>query len=113
MNRRGFIHALSLACIAVLLPGCASTGVTIGQPVKKGPPPHAPAHGYRRKNPHGLDMTFDSGLGVYIMMDFPMHYYWNGIYYRKHGNQWESSKFIDKKWKRVKKGNLPKGLQKK
>ena len=58
-------------------------------------------------------MTFDSNLGVYIMMGYPMHYYWDGRYYRKSNNRWESSKDIKKKWKGIKKQKLPKGLKNK
>lgn len=113
MDRRTFIHVFGFAGVAFLLSACASTGVTVGQPAGKGPPPHAPAHGYRRKNRHGLEMTFDSNVGVYIMMNYPMHYYWDGNYYRKSRNKWESSKDISKKWKSIKKQKLPKGLQNK
>ena len=113
MNRRKFISYLGLSTVAIILPGCASTGITIGQPAKKGPPAHAPAHGYRRKNRHGLQMTFDSNLGVYVLMDYPMHFYWDGRYFRKSKNKWESSSDINKKWKSIKKEQLPKGLQNK
>ena len=58
-------------------------------------------------------MTFDSNLGVYIMMGYPMHYYLDGRYYRKSKNQWESSRDIKKKWKKTKKHKLPKGLNNK
>ena len=113
MNRRKFISVFSLTSVAFLFSACASTGVMVSQPGGKGPPSHAPAHGYRRKNRQGLEMTFDSSLGVYIMMKYPMHYYWDGRYYRKGKNQWESSKDINKKWKSIKKQQLPKGLQNK
>ena len=111
MNRRKFIRVISLASVAFLLSGCTSTGVVVGQSGIKGPPQHAPAHGYRRKNRQGLEMSFDSNSGVYIMIDYPMHYYWDGRYYRKSKNQWETSKDINKKWKSVKKQKLPEGLK--
>jgi hypothetical protein len=113
MNRRKFISVFSLGSVAFLLSACASTGIMVDQPGGKGPPPHAPAHGYRRKNRQGMEMTFDSHLGVYIMMNYPMHYYFDGRYYRKNKNKWESSKDINKKWKGIKKQKLPKGLQNK
>lgn len=113
MNRRKFIHAIGLASVSFLLFSCTSTGIMVGQPGGKGPPPHAPAHGYRRKNRQGLQMTFDSNLGVYIMVDYPMHYYWDGRYYRKSKKKWESSQNINKQWKSIKKQQLPRGLQNK
>jgi hypothetical protein len=105
------MHISGLAGVALILSGCVSTEITIGYPRKKGPPPHAPAHGYRRKNEHGLEIIFDSKLGVYIMMDYPMHYYWDNRYYRKQKDKWETSIDINKKWKSIDKQQLPKGLQ--
>ena len=60
-----------------------------------------------------MEMTFDSNLGVYTMMNYPMHYFWDGRYYRKNKNQWESSNGINKIWKDIEKKQLPKGLQSK
>ena len=113
MNRRTFIHLFTLAGAALLLSACVSTGATVGHTGAKGPPPHAPAHGYRRKNRHGIEMTFDSHLGVYALLNYPMHFYLDGNYYRKSKNKWESSKDIHRKWKSIKKQELPKGLQNK
>src|SRR5262245_11687981 len=50
-----------------------------------GPPPWAPAHGHRRHHQRAyqhrdatVDMVFDSGLGVYVVVGLPNYYYWNG-----------------------------------
>ena len=51
-----------------------------------GPPPHAPAHGYRHKaQRHGAELEFDSGLGVYVVVGVPLHYYLDGLYLRLDG----------------------------
>lgn len=113
MNRRNFIKMTVFSCVALVLPGCSTKGVMTGQPEQKGPPPHAPAHGYRRKNRDGLTITYDSNVGVYILLNYPMHYYWDGKYYRKNKNKWESTKDIKKKWKKIKKQKLPEGLKSK
>ena len=47
---------------------------------KKGPPPHAPAHGYRHKNQDGIQLQFDNNLGVYIVITMPGVYFYNGFY---------------------------------
>jgi len=111
MNRLNFIYCFGFACIVLLLSGCSSRAVIVNQQIPKGPPPHAPAHGYRLKNQHGLEMRYDAHLGVYIILNYLKHYYWDGKYYRKGKNQWESSKDINKKWKGIAKQKLPKGLQ--
>src|SRR5258705_13086779 len=50
-----------------------------------GPPPWAPAHGYRRHHqqayqsrPDTVDLGFDDGLGVYMVVGFPAYSYWDG-----------------------------------
>lgn len=56
-----------------------------------GPPPHAPAHGYRHRHHHsGVDLVFDSGLGVYVVAGLG-HYFHGGRFYRWHKNAWQVS----------------------
>jgi hypothetical protein len=57
--------------------------------VKPGPPPHAPAHGYRHKVDHdGVDLVFDSGLGVYVVVDLVDVFWHDGRYYRCEEGIW-------------------------
>ena len=71
-----------LVCIVVI--GCKSAGVTVGQSngpspgVRGGPPPHAPAHGYRRK--FGYDYYPDQN--VYYARD-------RGTYFWLQGENWK------------------------
>ena len=74
---------LSLLVCTVLI-GCKSAGVTIGTSnrpspgVRGGPPPHAPAHGYRRK--FGYDYYPDQH--VYYARD-------RGTYFWLQGENWK------------------------
>ena len=80
-----------------------------------GPPPHAPAHGYRHKQQQqgqDLELVFDSGLGVYIVVDVPDRYYWNGYYLRIDGDQWYASVNLDRDWEPRADDSLPPGLKK-
>lgn len=81
-----------------------------------GPPPHAPAHGYRHKQRHAggeVDLVFDSGLGVYVVVGVPDHYYWNGYYLRLDGDRWYASARLDGDWAPRDASGLPEGLEQK
>lgn len=73
---------------------------------RNGPPPHAPAHGYRHKH-HGHDLVYDSRLGVYIVVGIPEHYYFDGHYYRYNQDHWYISKDLDRGWKSYREKDLP------
>jgi hypothetical protein len=55
---------------------------------KGGPPPWAPAHGYRHKH-HGADLRFDAHLGVYVVVGHPHIYFHDGHYLRRAHSSWE------------------------
>jgi hypothetical protein len=80
-----------------------------------GPPAHAPAHGHRRKHHAGHadpELVFDSGLGVYLVVDLPGHYYWDGYYLRIEDGRWYASLQMDGGWKPRDANSLPSGLRK-
>ncbi|OGT71260.1 MAG: hypothetical protein A2W76_05380 [Gammaproteobacteria bacterium RIFCSPLOWO2_12_47_11] len=77
-----------------------------------GPPPHAPAHGYRAKY-HDHDLVYDSHLGVYLVIGLQDHYYRDGYYYRYARDGWYHSRYIDRDWGRYDDRKLPPGLAKK
>jgi hypothetical protein len=80
----------------------------------KGPPPHAPAHGYRHKyHEHGVELVYDSGRGVYVVVDLPNHFYFKGHYYRRRESRWEIGVHINGPWKVVAEKSLPRGLRSK
>jgi hypothetical protein len=63
-----------------------------------GPPPHAPAHGHRhRHHRSGVDLVFDSGLGVYVVAGLG-HYFYGGKFYRWRNDVWQVSVNVRGPW---------------
>jgi hypothetical protein len=82
---------------------------------KSGPPPHAPAHGYRHKHrsSHGdVQLVFDSGMGVYVLVDLPDHYFHGDRYFKHVKGAWYSSVRLDRDWVVISARKIPKGLVK-
>lgn len=77
-----------------------------------GPPPHAPAHGYRYKY-DAHDLVYDSNLGVYLVIGYPGYYFLDDSYYRYNNDGWYYSKQVDRNWQQYRQGRLPPGLAKK
>ncbi len=112
--------------LVLLVSACAPfSSVTIGRGDRpsvhsdrgrhNGPPPHAPAHGYRHKHRHqgeNLELVFDSDRGVYIVVGVPDRYYWNGSYLRIDGDQWYASMNLDRGWEPRSDDSLPRGIRK-
>ncbi len=109
----------------LLLTGCEGLrelGVNIEAPYEKhnradhhraGPPPHAPAHGYRHRNSDGVALRFDSNLGVYVVVDMPNVYYYNGLYLRLSGDRWQATSSLKRTWHYERDDRVPYQLQKK
>jgi hypothetical protein len=76
-----------------------------------GPPPHAPAHGYRAKTAQGVNVVFDTQIGVYVVVDLPGSYWLDERYYRKGTSGWTVSASFDGPWLACPTADLPKGLQ--
>ena len=73
-----------------------------------GPPPHAPAHGYRHKHHRdGVNLVFDSGLGVYVVADWPGYYWHVDRYLRWAAGEWRVSSRIDGTWVVVSSNRVP------
>ena len=100
-------------CALLLTTSCSRYGGHTGPVVRpgNGPPAHAPAHGYRRKQVSGVELVFDSGRGVYVVVGLADHYYYDGYFYRLRAGAWEMSLKPDKGWASVSIGSLPSGLQ--
>lgn len=84
----------------------------------QGPPPWAPAHGYRRKHQRAylhrestVDMVFDSGLGVYVVVGLPNYYFWDGFYLRLDSGRWVQATYLDSKWEPCRAESVPGGLR--
>jgi len=100
-------------CALLVCTSCSSTRVyyPTGRRVGHGPPAHAPAHGHRRKQVCGVELVFDTGLGLYVVVGHPNHYYCDGYFYRFTGSAWEMSLRFDGGWA-VRAGKpLPPGLR--
>ncbi len=79
---------------------------------KQGPPPHAPAHGYRYKHAqHGVELVFDAKLRVYVVAGHLNHYFHDGHYYRQRDGTWQVSVDLRRGWKRLAASALPAGLR--
>ena len=65
---------------------------------KPGPPPHAPAHGYRAKHESGRDLRYDEGLGVYVVLGATDIYFDDGWFIRIRDGGWEFSASFDGPW---------------
>ena len=105
---------------AITLSGCSAiSSVTVGRNGvgihgHPGPPPHAPAHGHgkhARSHDAKYELVFDSDLGVYVVIDLPDHYYWNGTYLRIEDGHWYASAEIDRGWEPRSDDSLPPGLR--
>ncbi|UCF15904.1 MAG: hypothetical protein JSW59_00295 [Phycisphaerales bacterium] len=106
---------ITSVCVLLVTASCSSTHVhhPPGRGIGHGPPPHAPAHGHRRKHVAGVEVVFDTGRGLYVVIGYPDHYYHDGYFYRLTGGVWEMSLKIDGGWARVSGKPLPPGLRKK
>jgi len=102
---------LSLAFV----PGCVHRHYDRGAPGPEahrghGPPPHAPAHGYRAKQ-HGRDLRFDARLGVYLVLGLPGVYWNDGWFYRRTRDRWQRCGDGDGPWHDARWGDIPIGLR--
>lgn len=103
-------------CLALMimlyLTGCQSVGgVSVKSPGyhppppsskygKQGPPPHAPAHGYRHKHPDGHVLEYDSKIGAYIVVNVPDTYFANDLYLRMSTDgRWMVSATLGSGWR--------------
>jgi hypothetical protein len=113
------IMILALMVASIAFWGCSgSVGIKTSTPVvvetkAPGPPPHAPAHGYRHKHPDGVVLVYDAGLGLYVVNGHADVYFCEGTYYRAHHGAWESTKHFHGNWKKASSKSLPAGLQNK
>jgi hypothetical protein len=79
--------------------------------VHKGPPPHAPAHGYRHKH-GGADLLYDKDLGVYVVLGHKTTYHDGRRFYRRRGNIWQvCTKLGQGTWVSVSTADVPHGLR--
>ena len=94
-------HALAIAVaisLAFPLVGCVVLDAPHDHASYGGPPPHAPAHGYRRKH-RNHDLVYDSTLGVYVVLGLTDVWFFDGSYFRIRGDRWELSVATGGPWR--------------
>ena len=79
---------------------------------KHTPPPHAPAHGYKHRHSHGVDLTFDSGVGAYVVVGKPGLYYRSGLYMKLTDGVWKVTTHFNSPWRLPKVDEVPDLLKK-
>ncbi len=113
----GLLGAIALlaACVHVDHRGRGHSGPAHGVHAGHGPPPHAPAHGYRHKLHHHGDaqIAFDSGIGVFVVEGHTDLFYWDYHFYRRHDGGWQISSRLDHGWISIGAAKLPGHLAKK
>jgi hypothetical protein len=111
---RSALVAVSLAALVLSSTGCLVVdGGHRGPPPRAvGPPPHAPAHGYRHKH-HGHDLVFDSDLGVYVVVGLPDLWFFDGSYFRWYGERWEIGVDVGGPWRAARLESVPVKLRNK
>jgi len=119
MSRTKIVLFAVLLSLSIAMPACQSTAVyrktSSPRVVAKqtGPPPHAPAHGYRHKHHQGVDLVYDAEMGVYLVMGHDHCYFHKDTFYRLTNGSWEVSVEIGGKWRTIPDKKVPPGLQKK
>ena len=76
-----------------------------------GPPPWAPAHGHRHEHREGVELRYDAGLGVYLVVGHPRHYFRGELFYRQLNLSWAASAGIDGPWWTIAVDDVPLGLR--
>jgi len=118
---RTMLFALAVAAAGTTL-ACTRTVVYQEKPKPvvvvhedHGPPPHAPAHGYRHKHAKdNVTLVYDNDIDVYVVAGYKDCYYSAGQYFRLVSGSWEWSVTIEGKWKAVShSSDLPSGLRSK
>ncbi len=102
------LSILAVALMALALSSCARHPHHHGY--HQGPPPHAPAHGYRAKHGHH-DLVYDSRLGAYLVLGYDDLYYLDDHYYRFHDGYWLYSRYFDDDWRRINYDHVPSRLR--
>jgi hypothetical protein len=116
------LASLASLCLAAALPlpachhhhGGPPSGPEVVVHERGGPPPHAPAHGYRRKHRDAhaeLELVFDSGLGVYVVVGLPGIYFHADHFYRHVDAGWQVSVHHDSGWTLAVQSDVPSGLR--
>jgi hypothetical protein len=115
--RQAICGALVIALCVTGLACSSHSAVRYGQqagPSKSqghGPPPHAPAHGYRAKTQDGLELVYRSDYGVYELVGRDRYYYQDGVIYHRDSIGWIVGRTVNGPWTSVTEAQIPPGLR--
>jgi len=112
---RRAVAVLGIGALPLLGSACTHPSTTAIPPghvtVKRGgPPPWAPAHGYRHKHRSGVELVFDVGLDVYVVLGHPRHYFHDGRFFKRLDGGWAWAQKWDGRWKPADASEVPRGL---
>ena len=106
-----------VAVAALLLSGCVVVHHEDKRPApvvvqKPGPPPHAPAHGYRKKHKQdGVELVFDSRIGVYVVVGRDDCWWKDDSYYRWRDGVWFTAVHVSGPWRVIEVNVVPDPLR--
>lgn len=115
MNRNSIYSLL----ITLSLSGCYGGGVLVIPAdthshttiiTHNAPPPHAPAHGYRHRY-YDHELKFDSGYGVYLVLNKPGLYFYNDHYIRFYNDSWQITNRLQDRWRPARQNDIPLKLE--
>lgn len=110
-----YVLGAPLLLAGLALAGCGSGyAVNEGTVYDGGPPPHAPAYGYRYHHPNDrVLLIYDPALAIYRVSGHPSYYFRNGTYYRLRSGSWYTAPHFRGHWTAVNYPSIPSGLQRK
>ncbi|HEC18124.1 MAG TPA: hypothetical protein ENI97_02140 [Gammaproteobacteria bacterium] len=122
--KRQFLYLLGISIASLILNGCyvnSHAQGTIVIPseshshttiIRRYPtPPHAPAHGYRYYA-YDHELQYNSGFGVYVVIDSPDMYFYDDHYIRYYGGHWQIRNRLQDVWRPAGKNDIPHKLRK-
>jgi len=106
------LKAISVIALSgIFLVACDDTRVRISADSGHGYSGPRHHHGHITRTPHNHRVSFDSALGMYIVLGLANTYWNNGHYYRYHGNVWQRSSDY-RRWRRMQRSHVPSILYK-
>ena len=99
------VRVVGLLVVSLLiapLAGCDGVAIRPGMrfPIfeRHGPPPHAPAHGHRHRHSGGVELEFDSGFDIYVVIGETDIYFRDDQFVRIRSGIWEVSANLGGPW---------------
>ena len=104
---------LAASCL-LGVPGCAlhrtPEAIAAHDGDELGPPPLAPAHGWRRRHPDGVEIVYRSELGAYVVVGVDDAYYCDDVFYLWDSGRWLRAPHFTGPWLAVPASEVPANL---